>query len=359
MTDKLNKRYLFWFATLIIALLIIGGLLNIWTKNIKKNNLKNLTALNQLLPGFNEQSLGRLLKETKNLKTQIVNLSDIFDPKERWFKKDYDLSIYFVEELGAVNQSLKTKALDKQVDFIDLGFKEKLPSEEEAGYLLSQLYGLKEIVSSGIDYSIGFKSLSPLGIEGIEDIPEIKLAKSRIELSCPAQGLTEFIIELNDIIPKPLTAAFSLKSQDSFFQMSLNLEHIIVDLNWKDRQEYVASEEIKKELLWQKQDQNFIRLLRTDSPFLVAAKEISLPGQIQGLKIDKSKQLPMSLFLYKGKAVLRSKDVVLIEDTLNQETLFLGKGEKINNFILKEFSNEKVVLKNIDTGQELIIKREE
>lgn len=357
MRDKLNKRYLSCFFALATTLIIIGVILNIWTKKIKKNNLKNLTALNQLLPGFNERSLEKLQKETNDLKTQIVNLADIFNPKERWFKKDYDLSIYFVEELGAVSQSLKTKALDKQVDFADLGFKEKLPSEEEARYLLSQLYGLKEIASVGIDHSTGFKLINPLGIESIEGLPEIKLAKSRIELTAPTQVLTEFIIKLNDIIPKPLTATFSLKSQDSFFQMSLNLEHIIVDLSWKDRKEYVASEEIKKGLLWEKQDQNFIRLLRTNSPFLVAAKEISLPGMIQETKVDKSKQLPM--FLYKGKAVLRSKDVVLIEDTLNQETVFLGKGEKINNFILNEFSSEKVVLKNIDSGQELVLKREE
>ncbi len=49
----------------------------------------------------------------------------------------------------------------------------------------------------------------------------------------------------------------------------------------------------------------------------------------------------------------------MIEDILNQETVFLGLNERIGNFILKDFSNDEAVLKNIDDAKETIIKRGE
>jgi hypothetical protein len=87
------------------------------------------------------------------------------------------------------------------------------------------------------------------------------------------------------------------------------------------------------------------------------AEEAPLSGQKQTSETGKPKKL--SRFLYKGKAILRAKEVVAIEDVLNLETVFLGQGEKIDNFILREFSNEEAVLENIDNGQKIIIKREE
>ncbi|MBI5145255.1 MAG: hypothetical protein HZA27_03610, partial [Candidatus Omnitrophica bacterium] len=45
--------------------------------------------------------------------------------------------------------------------------------------------------------------------------------------------------------------------------------------------------------------------------------------------------------------------------TLNQETLFVAKDERIGNFKLKDFSDEQIILENTDSGQETAIKRQE
>jgi hypothetical protein len=354
--NKSDKYYFFWAGGIIGLLLILGWFFQIRIEVLKKNNLKNLAMLNQVLPGFNNQSIGQLRGELNNLKADLNRLAGIFDPKERWFKKDYDLSIYFVEELGKINQSLKTKATNNQVDFPELGFKEKLPEEKEAFYLLTQLYGLKEIINLGMDYRINFKSITPLDIEEQEGLSGIKLAKTRIEATCPAEDIVEFIIQLNNIFPMPYLEAFSLKSHDSSFEMNLTLSHIMVDSDRKDKQEFPAS--LPTESTLSEAEQNFIRILRAKNPFLVeVAEEAPLSGQKQTSETGKPKKL--SRFLYKGKAILRAKEVVAIEDVLNLETVFLGQGEKIDNFILREFSNEEAVLENIDNGQKIIIKREE
>ncbi len=355
--NKANKQHFLWVSIIAVILAVSGGLLNLKIEALKKANLKNKDMLSLVLCGFNNQSLEQLKAEIKNLKTEIVNLAGIFDPKEKWLKKDYDLSIHFVEELGKVNQALKTKAAQKKVDFQELGFKEKLPSESEAFYLLSQLYGLKEVINLGLDYSVNFKRVEPLGIEESAGLAGIKLAKSRIGLVCPGQGLLEFIIQLNEIVPRPYTESFALKFQGSSFEMDLLADNIVIDLDWKDKEGFSASPDFQENIL-SALDQGFIRTLRSTNPCLVVAAENASSGQAQsGTKEDKPKQLQR--FFYKGKAKLKSKEVVVVEDAMRQETVFLGLGEKIDNFALKKISNEEIVLKNIDDGKEIIVKRQE
>jgi len=353
---KLNKYYFIWVGAGVALLLILAWILNNQVNILKGKNLKNTATLNQALPGFTSNSLEKFQQEVKNLKIQIVKLSSIFDPKEKWFKEGYDMTIQFVEELGKANQTLKAKAIDKQINYPELGFKEKLPSESEAYYLLSQLYDLKEVVSLGMDYNINFKNISPLGVEELPELSGIKMAKTSIELSCPAQNLIEFIIQLNEIVPKPYIESLLLKSQESSFEMNLTLSSIVldVDMDWKDKQQ-VYSLKIKEPL--PETEQNSIRILRSNNPFLITLpKEIPKPQESEALsKADKSSEGPR--FLYQGKATLKAKEVIVIEDTLKQETVFLGQGEKIDNFILKEFSDDEAVLRNINDDKVTIIKR--
>lgn len=344
-----------------LCLLILSWILKGWIENIKKNNLKDQEALNQVLPGFNEDSIENLKKDISGETKRFWNLAVMFDPKDRWFKKDYDLSIYFVEELGRVNQFLKNKAVDKQAAFPELGFKEKLPSEQEAFCLLSQLFGLKELLSLGLDNDINFKVIEPLNIEDVSGFEGMKLAKSRVELTGLAQNLAEFIIQLNEIATRPQVDSIVLKSSDAGFSADLKLSHIVIDEGWKDKQsELPASTDIKEAL--PETAQNFIRILRSNNPFFVlTAKEAiaASSGEQAQTPADGQKDSQLSRFLYRGKAVMKSKEVVVVEDTLNQETVFLGRGERIGNFILKEFSNDSILLTNTDDGQEMIISRQE
>lgn len=356
---KLKDQYFAWAGILIAGLLILGLTLNAKAGSLKKKNLKNKAALAQGLTGFEGQSIEQLRQEIKNLKTRIMNLSVIFDPKDRWFKKDYDLSIYFVEELGKLNQSLKTKALEKKVDFQELGFKEKLPSESEAFFLLSQLSGIKEIVNLGLDYSINFKSVTPQEIEVLEGAPEIRNAKTRIGLTCPAQGLIEFLIQLNEIIPKPYVESFVLKSLDSAFEMTLSMDNTIIDLNWLDKEQFaIPSGEIKKAILSQ-DEEKFARALRGANPFLTVTPVPK--GEVEEVRSVAKSEKPkiQQRFFYHGRATLKSKEVAVIEDTLNEETIFLAQGESIGNFVLKEILSDQIVLENILDKKEIVIKQAE
>lgn len=353
----IKDKHFAWAGALTAVLLISGLVLNAKADFLKKQNLKNKAALTQGLSGVGSRGIEELKAEIRNLKTRIMYFSVMFDPKDRWLKKDYDLSIYFVEELGKLNLSLKTKAIEKKVDFQELGFKEKLPSESEAFFLLSQLSGISGIVDLGLDYSINFKSLAPQGVEDLEALPEIKLAKTRVALSCPAQGLIEFIIGLNEIIPRPFVESFLLKSLDSVFEMDLNVDNTIVGLDWKDKEEFsVSSGEIKKAVL-SEQEEKFIRVLRGTNPFLTLAKEAQALAQEGQAAAKSEKPKIQQRFFYQGKATLKSKEVAVIEDTLNQETIFLGPGERIGNFMLKKILSGQIVLENVEDKKETVIKR--
>lgn len=352
-SGNLGKKWLVIGFCLIILSLFIKARVG----HLKRANTKNLALLNQALPAFNEQSLTRLKQEIRGLNAELISLSALFDPKERWLKENYDLSILFVEDLNNVNQSLKNKAKAKQLDFVDLNFPEKLPAESEAVYLLAQLYGLKEVVNLGMDLGINFKSIKPKGIKKVEGLAKLVLARNYLELVCPKETLIEFIIQLNDIIPKAHPDSLLIKSEDSSFKIDLNFSNVILDIDWQDKD--------IKELPITKLDepfleiaQNFTPILRNKNPFFVTApKEKSqLPSEGK-IYVTTEEGKPAPRFLYRGKAILKTKEVVVIEDTLNKETVFLGLQDKYGNLKLTYSSDEDVILENINDGSKIFIKR--
>jgi len=336
-----------------IILLLGGWLLEKRADSLKKSTAQNLSLLQQALPNFNNQSSGCLTQEISDIKTRLLGLSALFDPKYKWIKKNYDVSIYFVEELGNVKQALKQKAQDKQLPLPELGFKEKLPSEQEADYLLSQLYGLREVMSVGLDYGINFKTINPLGVEEKTGIEGIKTVKSRLELRCPAETMIEFIIKLNEVVPKVCFDTLSLTLKDSAYDMDMTLEQVSIDMDLNGMPELKTPAQIQE--ITGKQDADFIRTLRSNNPFFIpAAPAIAAPAAGESPKPKK----PPVRFIYRGQATLKSKPVVVIEDALTQETVFVGLNEKIADFTLVNFSDAQITLKAIDNGKELVIKRE-
>lgn len=356
-------------------LLLLLGLLNSYAARVSRNNLKNIAILSQVAPNFNKQTLKKLQEETKYLRMQLRSLADVIDPKERWVKKDYDLSVSFVEELNKVNQFLKSKIKNKQaspeqgrrIEYSDLGFKEKLPGEKEAIYLLNQLYGLKETVNLGVDYNITFNSINPLSMSDVEELKDkgaIKQLKSRIEFTSSAEGLMEFLIGLTDVIPAVCIDNISSNfSGPSLFKTELTLSHFVIEPElWESLAAIIKKEDIKKSSsLFSKdaiiEQQNYERTLRRKNPFLaVVAKQIDSGGRfIQG---SEAPPKPAKRFFYRGKATLKGKEVVVIEDVLNKETVFADIGEKIANFIVKNFTEEYVVFENINDHKETTIGRE-
>jgi len=352
----MNKRFKFISLVFIVIglfLLIPAFVLSSCIAKRTQDNLRNLATLNQVSPGFNVQTLGQLKQEIKQLEEHLLALVYLFDPPDKEISKDYDLPIYFVDELSKTSQFLKLKAINKGISYPDLGFKETLPDELEARYLLRQLYALKEVVSRGMDCGVKFISITPQPIEDLGILAGIKVAKTRIEFISAAPAFIEFIIQVSEIVPlDSIESVLLSRSEDSTFKVDMTLSYTVIDTDWKAQEIQFTPLNIRDVFMSQ---EKFINMLRGDNPLSVAVpaetKE-ELPAQA-GVQ---PKQL--ARFLYRGKAVLKTKEVAVIEDTLNQEIVFLALQEKIGDFILKELQDFQIILKNINNDQETIIKRE-
>lgn len=355
-----NKKKIFRLSkqstllvSVILFLLLLAWFLNNRIAGLRKDNLKNLATLNQVLPNFNDQTSSQLKTDIEQLEAQLLSLAYLFDPPEKEIKKDYDLPIYFVEELSKAKQSLKTKASDKKVSYPDLGFKETLPDEKEARYLLKQLYVIREIVNRGMDCNVNFSSVTPQPLEDLGISSGMKVAKTRIEFIASASALIEFLIQVSDIMPLDSLESILVKSQDLTFKADMTLSYIVIEADWKDKTITFTPLNVKEIFL---EEEKIINSLRANNPFSVAKTQgpTGLPPQTP---TEPPKQSPR--FLYVGKAMLKSKEVAVIEDTLNQETIFLAPQEKTGDFMLKELKELQIILKNINTGQEIVVKRRE
>lgn len=354
LTSQLTKRPILLAAAIFgLFLFILAVFLSSRVSRLSKDNLKDLTTLNEVSPGFNNQTLEQLKQEINKLEVRLLALAYLFDPVDKSIKKDYDPAIYFVDELSKIGQLLKLKATNKQINYTDLGFKEKLPEEKEAQYLLRQLYALRDVVSRGMDCGINFISITPLPVEDLNASAGMKVAKVRVELSAPASSLIEFIIQLGEVVPLVSLESILLKSQDSSLNLEMTFSHIIVEADWKDKGTPFNPLNIKDVFL---EREKFINIVRGNNPFSVPKLQESVESPLQASG-EQPKHLPR--FLYRGKAILKSKEVAVIEDTLNKETVFLAPQEKIGDFILTDLRDLQIILKNITNDEELIIKREE
>ncbi len=336
-----------------LLLLITAVFLHSRISKVSEDNLKNLAMLNQVLPGFNNQTSEILKQDIDKLESQLAGFAYVFDPPQKEIKKDYDIPIYFVEELSKVRQSLKTKSGEKNVTYPDLGFKEALPDEKEAKYSLRQLYVIRDVLNKGMDGGINFTAVTPQPQEDLGIFPGIKLSKLRLEFTATPSALIDFLIQTSEIVPLDSVDRLLVKTQDSVLKADMILSHIVIEADWKDRT-MTGTAINPKEIF--SADEKSINSLRANSPFSMArAKEpAAAPAKAPA---EQSKQSPR--FLYQGKAVLKTKEVAVIEDTLNQETIFLAPGERTGDFMLTELKDLQITLKNINTGLDIVVKRQE
>jgi hypothetical protein len=341
--------------------LLAGFILNQRLLMLEKDNRSTAGKINKEVAGFNKESLARLKRETSGLRLKVSEMLGRLDPRQRWIKKDYDLTIHFVEELGKANQVLREKAKDKGVNFAELEFEDKLPSEEEAVLLLNQLNSLREIVNLGLQYQVSFRAISPLGSEEVKGMPEVKQLKSRLELSCPTQFLMDFIIGTEDILPRACLEALQLKARDSSFEATLELKHIAVSpLKLTQEESEELAQRNKKLPLADSRKEEYTRTLRNNSPFF--AYEPPKPPEVvgppsSGPKPPAKETSSAGRFVYHGRGLLKGEEVAVIEDTLSKETVFLGVANKLAGiFLLKSFSEEQAVLKNMQTKEEIVIR---
>ncbi len=243
------KRFRFIILVLAAAglfLLILSLVLSSCIAKLTKNNIKDTATLNQVFPGFNEQTLGKLKQELSRLEEHLLALAYLFDPPDKEARGDYDLPIYFMDELSKTGQFLKLKAINKGMSYPDLGFKEALPDEKEAGYLLKQLYALKEVVSRGMDCGVNFISITPFAPEDLGILAGVKTAKTRIEFTAKTPALIEFFIQVSDIVPLDCVESILVKSQDSTFKSDMILSYTVIETDWKAQEVHLFPLNLKE-----------------------------------------------------------------------------------------------------------------
>jgi len=348
---RLSKRAIL-SALIISALFFIALFLHNRIAKLTEDNRKNLSELNQVLPNFSNQAMKVLQQDIDQLEAQLLSFTYLFDPPDKQIKKDYDLPIYFVEELGKVKQSLKMKSADRKVTYPDFGFKETLPDEKEAKYLLKQLCLIREVVNTGMEDGVNFAQVTPLPVEDLGVSTCLKSAKVRLDFTASGHALIDFLIDISDIVPLNSVGSILVKLENSVYKSSLTLSYISIEADWKSRAVSFAPLNVKQ--IFAEQDKN-ISFLRANNPFSL------VKGQEQTGQPSKASEQPKQAprFLYQGKAVLKGKEVAVIVDALTQETIFLAPDEKTGDFVLKELKDLQITLKNTNTGQEIVVKRQE
>jgi len=349
---RLSKQRILLVSVILFLLLLTWFLRNRIAHLMEENRI-NLAALKQVVPGFDERTLEKFEQDKSRLEAELLAFAYVYDPPDKEIKKDYDLPIYFVEELGKAKQSLKAKADDKKISYPDLGFKETLPDEKEARYLLKQLYVIKEALNLGMEAGVNFISVIPQPVEDLGISAGIKLAKIRAEFTASGSALINFLIRLSETVPLDSVEHILIKAQDSTLKADMTLSYLAIEADWKDKIMTFTPLNIKEIF---SQEEKTISSLRANNPFGMyrAQEPKGLPAQAP---VEQSKDSPR--FLYLGKAVLKSKEAAVIEDTLNQETVFLTVGERTGDFMVKELNELQIILKNTNSGQETIIKRQE
>ncbi|MCX5697576.1 MAG: hypothetical protein NTU54_06400 [Candidatus Omnitrophica bacterium] len=354
-------------GTLNIVLLVAAIFLAVQIGLMKNNIIRNDEVLKQTYPGFNPRIIPQLRGEIDYVKAELSEACDLFDPQDNSLRKDYDLSIYFVEELSKANRALKQKASDKQLNFSELNFKEKVPSDREASSMINQLHGLEKAVDLGLDYGVNFKSVEPGVTENLDAIPGIRQQKSQMKIMCPGSSIMDFITGVNQAAPYLSFDSFIFSLKGSYFEADLNVGHTICDRKALDiaqpaeqpKNKTSSPSQAMKELNAKQED--LARILKINNPFMHEGEQKNeSKEQPQPSAQQKKEKTDEERFFYHGKAILRSKEVAVIEDTENQETIFVARGDNVGNFTLKDFSEDQAVLGASSPGaKDVVIKRAE
>ena len=346
-----NKKFwVIWFCAM-VCLLFSYAAVRARSRALEKTYSDNNAALHSVMPSFNEGSLKQLKDDVYALKSSIVGLNKIFYPRDSWLKKDYDVSILFVEDLNNINQALKKRAEEKKLNVVSLDFASKLPSGEEAVYLLTQLKGLKGLVNTGLELGGNFSTVKPLAVERVEGVDDVRVIKSFVEGVFPSETAMEFLAQVREIVPKLCLESLSIKTQESGVILGFTAGNILTDTAWQEKEHVVAASIRENQ---QQEIQQAISVIRSTNPFVVI-KHVEPPVPEANKAAQETK--PAQRFFYRGKAVLRGVAVAVVEDTLSKETVFLKKEEVYKDFKLNDFTLNEVVIENLTDGVVTTIKR--
>lgn len=333
---------------------ISAGVLNARTNMFARQIIANEALLNEALPGFSENKVVELRAKVAGRAQQVAALTGLFDPRDKWTRADYDMSILFAEALNSANTELKNLAQEKQTRFSGLMFTDKLPSETDASLLLGQLYAMRLVAFLALDLGADVLLAKPLPMEKEEKPRPARAVSAEFELTFPHATVTDFFIRMNGLVPKLCGSVMKARVDEKGVYVSLRYATYHVDTPDVKGGANAGRVGVPDES-YPQGIEAAVSSLRSKSPFAVPVKPVVAVIE-EAPAAEETK--PVQRFFYKGRAVLRKKNVAVLEDTLRGETLFLSTGDTFDAFRLKEFSDTEAVLE----GSEhllTVIKRED
>lgn len=330
------------------------GVLWFFLSGITGKQSKDYEQLNKALKvqglKLNKDTIANMRKIEDNVLLDSAGILEVFDSRqEMLIKKGYDASIFFVEELKNITKSLNEKAGAKQTQISALGFKEELPSELDAVYLLKQLYCLQKVISAGIDAGVNFTEISPAPLPKKGENEQFILLNSKISFTCSPKDWVEFLSGISGIRPLVLLGSISVTKTESGLSGNIVLEQLVID----DKLRY--SGDVKPFNLdnYSQTEGNYLAALRAANLFFVAPSKAP-SNIIEEKPVEAVPEKPR--FYFRGKVISRGAPQAVVEDTLNQDTSFLSKGAKIAGYVLDNITDEEIILTNTADGKQLILK---
>lgn len=321
----------------------------------------NRELIKQTAPDLSKRTIPELEEGIIDVKSQIYATATLFNPQSKWLRDGYDVSILFVEELNNANQQLKDAAADMQVQFPGIVFAEKLPAEGAAVQLLTQLYGIREVAELAISLGADILDITPEPAADDDGFTHGAVLPASMEFSFPHETVVEFLIRITGVVPKIAVTTLAVKTEDEAVLITLDMSTIFTQFDLTDEEKNRYSVAGVPEESYPQGIQRAVSLMRGNSPFVIPErrKEEIMLAEEASAEPEPEPEIPRQRFYFRGKATLQSQEVAVVEDTMRQETVFLARGERYDTYLMKDFSDDGIILEGIDDKAITVINRED
>jgi len=329
----------------IVALNIGGAVVLILLAFINSNLERKIQSYTvQVKEPVTKNKLEELRKEIWVLKRKFKGLTEVFQLQKE--EEILDPEIFFAQKINSLRKQLLRKAEAKGISPPQMEVPKSLPPQEEIPYYLAQLKNLERAIDLGLSSNVDFESvkiLEPASFEGLRQLS--------MELGFRTEGsaFSKYLLLLAENKPFLDIDYLEFKTEAGI-EGVIKISKILVNKEVFN----LVSQQIhgfdygRKILIGEELKERFLR-----NKIFVEKKEILAP-----LKKAEPLSPEVQRFFYRGIGILQGERVAALEDSLKGEVLFLTIGEKIEDFEVKEFSDTQLILENIKTSKELILKRQ-
>lgn len=330
---------------LILVLNIVGAvfLIILISLNLSLDKkIKDYTV--KIKEPLSKEKIDSLKKEVLLLKKKLKGLTEVFQPPEN--KELIDSQIFLAEKIDSFKKQLLRKAEAKGGSLPQIEISSSLPVDEEIPYYLMQLESLEKAIDWGLGFKIDFESvkiIEPVLKDGLHQL------KAELNFKAAPRSLSDYLLKLAE--SEPFLAVDYLELREGLALSGvIQMSRILLDRDvfrlvsgepsgFNYRESILIGEGLKTKFLGNK---------------IFAQKDNQPPLP----KVEVSSAPQAQRFFYRGRGILKGERVAALEDALRGEILFLTAGEKVDDFEVKEFDDNQLILENSQTSQRLILNRE-